>query len=384
MALPLAFFAHVSSFGFKYYKAVIGLFFPMLLIGIVSSFFGVFPFVSLKIVILWLASITITVIAVGGMTRSQATKLIFYAILLELVASIALALFFKSAGQSADIRVEGGGSWRGAFDNRIALGIVAGWGLLLVFFRKDVGWIPTLVMLACGGLCLYEAHTAGATVAALGSLAFALAIGVLRRTTISPSLKALILAVASSAVATVIYVIMPMILEALNRDTTFTGRTTIWQAYLPRALEHPILGQGPGSFSAPSPITVELFLRLLNLGLIRTPHNMYIAMLGECGVLGLVALVGPLIYVACVLPFRRPNATTLICGAGAVSILLNGFVETQMLFSPGPSLFIFMMLLSLQGVTAIRDQEKRPVSADGRPSSTNTEPVLRPETAQIR
>jgi len=348
--LPFAVMLHINSFGLKYYKRSVGLFFPFLIIGLISSFQGVFPINSLRSVIFWLAGSSVCVVAAGGLSQRQAAQLLFYVIFLELTLSIVLALLFKSAGLDHDGRLGGGGvTWRGVFPNRIELGGVAGWGLLLTIFRKEVGLIPAAGMLVCSTLCLYEAHAVGALIAAAGSVAFAVAVVVLRQAKIPTLSKTLILGLGSIAGVIAIVFLMPLIFKALHRDVTLAGRTEIWQAYLPRALEHPILGQGPGSFTTPSPITVELFFRFVTLGAIRTPHNMYIAALGECGVPGLIAMVGALFYISFVLPFRTSNATSLICSAGAMLVMVNGLAETDLVFIAGPSLFMLMMLLSIRG-----------------------------------
>jgi len=182
----------------------------------------------------------------------------------------------------------------------------------------------------------------------------------LRRTPLSTLWKSLILALGTIAVLGPIPLVLPAVLKALGRDTTLSGRTVIWQAYLPKALEHPILGLGPGSFTTPSQTTAELFFRLLKEGVIRTPHNMFIAVLGEAGFIGLAALLGPLFYIAFILPFRSTSATTLVCGAGAVLIMVNGLAETDMLCSPGLSLFIFIMLLSMREPEAKSERSDRP------------------------
>jgi len=347
--LPFAVILHLNSHGLKYYKRALGIFLPFLIFGVVSAFQGIFPLYSLRLIIFWLACASVCVVVAGGLTLPQVARLLFYAVLLLLVLSIILALFVKNAGISHDSRVAGGAVWSGVFTGRIILGAMAAWGVLLVLLRKYVGWIATLVMLVCATLCLYESHAAGAIVAVATSLAFAVAIIQLRAMTLSTASKVLILGVGSAAAVAIVLTLTPIILTALGRDTTLTGRTDIWQLYLPKALEHPILGQGPGSFSEPSQITAEIFFRLGHLGEIRTPHSMYIALLGEVGILGLLAEVGALLYIAFVLPFRTPNSATLVCGAGAVLTLVGGLAESDMLYQPTLSLFFLMMLFASRG-----------------------------------
>ena len=347
--LPFAVMLHVSKFGLKYYNRSIGIFYPFLFIGFLSAFQGVFPLTSLRLMIFWSACASVGVVTAGGLTFRAVARLLFYTVLVELILSIILALFFKSAGLAHDPRGAGGLTWRGVFVNHIVMGAMGGWGLVFILFRKHVGWIPTFAMLACSLLCQYEAHAVGPIIATAASLGFAAAVAFLRRTTLPTASKAMMLGLGFIVTASAIVFVMPTIFGALGRDTTLTGRTEIWQLYIPRALERPILGHGPGSFNGPSPITNELFYRLINFGPIRTPHNMYIALLGEAGFLGLAAMLGALFYIAFILPFRSQNLATLVCSAGAMLIMINGLAETDMVYTPSASFFLFITLLAIRG-----------------------------------
>jgi O-antigen ligase len=352
--LPFAVAFHLNTYGFKYYKRAIGVFLPLLAIGVISSLQGLFPLYSLRLIVFWLACASVCVVVCSSLTQRQAVRLLFYAILVELILSFGLALLAKSAGLVPDNRAPGGTAWRGVFPNNITLGGMAGWGLTLTLFRKHVGWLPTLMMFGFAMICLYEAHSAGAIFAVSCSIIFAAAVILLRRTALSTVSRVLVLGLGSVTAASVVIIAAPLILAALGRDPTLTGRTEIWQLYLPAALEHPILGQGPGAFSAPSDVTASLFYRLIHLGEIRTPHSMYIALLGEVGFLGLAAQIGALFYIAFVLPFRSSN---LVASVGAVMIMTNGLVEIDMLYAPGVSLFLLLMLLS------IREEKSEPLSS---------------------
>jgi O-antigen ligase len=347
--LPFAVIFHVNSCGFKYYARAVGVFLPFLAIGLISGLQGLFPLFSIRLLVAWVACASICVIVAGGLSQRQAVRLVFYVVLLEIILSIVLALFFKSAGVMPYNRAAGGIAWRGLFAINIALGMMAAWGAVLSLLRKFVGWPPTLAMLGCAMICLYEAHSAGAMFALVCSMAFAGVVLLLRRSSLSTISKVIVLGLGTVTALTVVVTVVPLILAALGRDPTLTGRTEIWQLYIPAALQHPILGQGPGSFSAPSDVTAALFYRLTYLGAIRTPHSMYIALFGEVGALGLAAELGALFYIAFVLPFKTPNSVTLACSAGAILAMTEGLVEVDMLYAPTISLFIILFLFAIRG-----------------------------------
>ena len=76
------------------------------------------------------------------------------------------------------------------------------------------------------------------------------------------------------------------VVGALGRDTTFTGRTEIWQAVLPVALHNPIFGVGYGSFWINPPIHYDLFI------MVNEAHNGYLDLFTELGVVGLILFLG--------------------------------------------------------------------------------------------
>jgi exopolysaccharide production protein ExoQ len=77
---------------------------------------------------------------------------------------------------------------------------------------------------------------------------------------------------------------------ALGRDATLTGRTDIWRALWPIAMQHPVLGQGYGSFWVRQ--------RWFSLGsegtfvTVKEGHNGYLDVFLELGIIGLILLIG--------------------------------------------------------------------------------------------
>ncbi|HTG43662.1 MAG TPA: O-antigen ligase family protein [Verrucomicrobiae bacterium] len=69
------------------------------------------------------------------------------------------------------------------------------------------------------------------------------------------------------------------LVQALGRDTTFTGRTEIWEELIPIAMNSPILGCGYGGF----------WVKPVETG-VNEAHNGYIDVLLEQGIVGLLLL----------------------------------------------------------------------------------------------
>ncbi len=142
-------------------------------------------------------------------------------------------------------------------------------------------------------------------------------------------------------------VVMPVALELLGKDPTLTGRTEIWGIYIEHALEHPWFGQGPGTFSGKSVVTEALLNRLGHLGEIYTPHNMYIAVLGDAGCLGLMTFVVTVLVLVFGLGHQmHPVCTGAIASVG-VLFLVSGMAETREVFNAGFHWFLIFVLRSL-------------------------------------
>ena len=182
-------------------------------------------------------------------------------------------------------------------------------------------------------------------------------LAVLRRSRLSVGLRALTLAVLTMSALLFLYFLSAALLELIGRDATFTGRTYIWDAFLARAKELWLIGGGPGSFSnRASPYVADIAYRFRALGAIHTPHNMYIATLGEIGIFGLLAFVGPILYFAFVLPFRNASSCALAGATVAFTMLVSGIGETREVFGLGMNMFLLVLMIA----TMNRETIKRP------------------------
>jgi exopolysaccharide production protein ExoQ len=112
------------------------------------------------------------------------------------------------------------------------------------------------------------------------------------------------------------------LVQTLGRDSTFTGRTAIWNAALP-LIPNPILGAGYESFwLGPRLLKVE---RMINQGL-NEAHNGYIEIYLNLGWLGIVIFIGLMVtgYRTIVASVRRQaDASTLMLAYFVAGAMYN-------------------------------------------------------------
>jgi exopolysaccharide production protein ExoQ len=148
----------------------------------------------------------------------------------------------------------------GACFSKNNLGQAAAIGVLIAVFgvcdrEKREGWFWNVALLALSAVTLLVSHSATSLLVALYGM------GVLALVTLSAyasigytgTLIALILVVAAASVKLVEELVLrqpmlPLLIEALGRDATLTGRTDLWRDVLLLANRHPVIGHGFGSF----------------------------------------------------------------------------------------------------------------------------------------
>jgi O-antigen ligase len=122
-----------------------------------------------------------------------------------------------------------------------------------------------------------------------------------------------------------------MALEALGRDSTFSGRTLIWQVAWEYVAPRPLLGYGFGA------TTYGGFARTILQWLgVDSPHNGYLDLTLSIGIVGLLVFV--LSVLGVLYPIRRaPDGLAL---RAAAAIVLSWLVAgaSEVCFRPGSGL----------------------------------------------
>lgn len=319
-------------------------FIPFLVVGLVAGAFGIDPFGSLRMMSLW------GLMALGAMVlgysipaeRALRTMLwsMFVFLLLSAIWSVAMPTYGLQGGEGANL-------WRGLFVGKNQLGWIAALVLVVAcsMYRTGYRRLP-LMTGALAVLCLLGSGSRGALVAALTALAYGYLVPRLMRH-VTPGFGTAIVLVGGLCAVVCAALALPIILDLLGRDITLTGRTIIWKTYFISISKTPWIGQGPGAYTALSAITAVLAARLSDLGAIATPHNIYLGVLGDAGLFGLIAFLGMMIHMVLIVPAYRRGHLWMLTGTIGFLIMANGLVETQQIFSAGPGWFLLILLRSM-------------------------------------
>lgn len=124
------------------------------------------------------------------------------------------------------------------------------------------------------------------------------------------------------------------------------GWLATWQIFK----EHPIIGAGPGSFK---PLVHKMLAdgkRYSIISIHSQPHSAYLSSLAECGVLGLLALLGLFLFPMWLFisTIKYDPSTIDVCYAGLV--LVVGFIHfglTETIFSRNININFYIVMLSM-------------------------------------
>lgn len=216
--------------------------------------------------------------------RDDFYRIVIFAILLGLVASLLVTILVPGLSRVTDLR----GAWRGAYTHKNVLGSVAALGVMFAVLspaRRVVG-TPLFALLACGSIV---AMLAANSVSPLIAVSIAVALSLYFRVTATGGqldrlialVGAALLAVAGAGLAQV----LASNLEFLGRDSTLTGRTAVWDFANMMIGIKPLLGWGHGTWNDPGFQKVVLS----SLGW-QSPHahNVWLDLRLQLGLPGLV------------------------------------------------------------------------------------------------
>jgi O-antigen ligase len=325
----------------------LGAFVPFVAAATVSALLSVEPVQGLAEIALWLITMFAACLVGKAMRSSNLPLVLAGWFMIVLLASIAIAVLRPSAGVVVDGRIAHG-VWRGIFANKNWLAWYAGFAVLLAAFGGSLRAVVRLGLCATALVCLYHAHSAGTVVALVAVIAILAMIAFWRWLGLSIGLQILANSLVLGLAGIVGWGGYMVVLAAVGRNVTLTGRTSIWQAYFTRALDTWLFGAGPGSFTGLSLTTADVGLRFQNLGKIFTPHNMAIAIFGETGLIGLVAYGGAIAAIL-INVIRHPDCRwRMLLLAFTLYFLVSGLDETHEVFGVGSGLFLIVVLRAWQ------------------------------------
>lgn len=330
--------------GSALFMTVLAPFAPLIVVGLVAGAFGIDPIGSVRMLILWTLMAFSAVVIGVTLPPERLLRALLTILFVILSLSVLWAVFLPAYGTMGG---ETGQVWRGLFLAKNAFGWVAALVMVLAIsaYRPGYRRLPAATILVAL-VCLLFSGSKGALVAAVAAATYGFCVPRLMRR-VTPGFGIGIVLVGGLCALVFIALALPLILDLLGRDITLTGRTSIWKTYFLSMSDTPWLGLGPGAYTKLSPVTSVLAARLSNFGSIVTPHSIFLGVLGDGGLFGLVAFLGLMTYVTLIAPAVRRGHLWMLSGNIGFLILVAGLVETHEVFSPGPGWFLLILLRAM-------------------------------------
>lgn len=305
-----------------------------------------------------LTIIVALVAAMGLVLRFPARRL---AQLVTLTACIGmgLSLLLWIAGDPLAVDVVAGGV-RGAFTHKNVLGQMTAIGVLLGvgLLQRPGGRILGCVAVVLGLACLVVARSATAIASTAAGVVILYCLAVIGSRRLPPFVKPAMVAV--GAVAAVLLVLAyPLVLEALGRDPSLTGRDLIWQFTIDRWEERPWLGYGFRAFWTAD----------YNKGMIASrfwapydqSHNGYLQILLDLGIVGVALFLAWLATVLVRSLALLENADIRTWLSLWAAFIIYSFTEAIYLTPNGFTWLVIMLAGMVTSFAVTRDSQDDPI-----------------------
>lgn len=323
---------------------VLGPYIPFIFFAVFSAITGDSPGTSLWFVTQWLVMVSAASVAgqlCTGPAMRTAGELVFA---LGAFGSLALAVVAPSMALNAT-----GGSMllHGLFAGKNMAGWFACLGFIWIYTYRTLPLtrlsyatlFALLIMLAWSG-----SKTSLAVL--MGSVAFYHLIGFMQRLRIHWITASLVTAFIVGVLILAAQTLLPILIEMLGKDPTLTGRTAIWDAYLRFMQDDFWFGKGPGSFAFASDLNQRVAETMEEGQRVYGVHNMYLAMFGDTGFVGVALYVVALAYVLFVPPYRERSPGNTAAAVVSLAILVSGFSEAHEHIVPGIATFLLVAMRS--------------------------------------
>jgi len=297
---------------------------PFFLFGLLAMFWTIAKVDSAKLLTNW-ALVCCGMAAASGQLSPERLKYLLTSLFTFGVGSSFFAYIFLP-----DIATGyhyGDPVMRGLFVHKNTLGSFSAVGaavLVALGRHKTVLGIGVLVLLWAGALA--SGSAAALAIGSCGTI-FVLALrGVLPHPQFYLPFVVLTVSIITFGALTMIFA-LEWVSGLLGRNATLSGRTLLWQGFLDAFGDRIALGQGPGLFSSISQRGLEIAGSLNFASGVGHPHNLYIALLGEVGIVGLLFFVGGHLWIMLVSPFRNRTEWSVMAAGLSFMILLRAMAE---------------------------------------------------------
>jgi exopolysaccharide production protein ExoQ len=255
-------------------------------LALFSALWSYYPEATFRRAFALLLTTTFAYYLVLRYTPRELLQLIAWALLLGAALSLVVVILYPNS-----TIYRGGplaGSWMGSFGHKNRLGrmmalAVVIFTLLLLEQGGKTRWFNWAGLFLCGFmLATSQSRTAWITTVVL--LLFIPTLRFLRGARLPMSLRLGSLMILGFAAVMAVTQFLVIGLEAVGRDLTFTGRTTIWTHAVVAGMNHPMLGAGYRAFWTPEGASY-VYARIW--AVIGNGHNGYLDVWLEMGSLGL-------------------------------------------------------------------------------------------------
>ncbi|GGE48873.1 O-antigen polymerase [Agaricicola taiwanensis] len=223
----------------------------LVLLPLASVLWSDSPATSLRRAVAFMLTVSFAYYVVARFTLSEIVRILFWVLVAYMAVGLLAAVALPRIGLSS------AGDWRGLTGHKNEFGRVLSLIIAIAVVFRSVGtrmwrtwWLP-MVVVAFGLLVLSNSKTSlVAAVAGIGGSIFLtfLFTGRFSRFRFAPEVRTVVGVLAFLTVLFLVFIAAPIILEALGRDLTLSGRTRLWQWAIGLGSQHPWLGSGYRAF----------------------------------------------------------------------------------------------------------------------------------------
>ncbi|WGS86794.1 O-antigen ligase family protein [Methylomonas sp. UP202] len=287
-------------------------------------------------------------------------RLLFWLSFLMIGSSIVVALFFPKYGVNASSFQKT--RWIGITDHPNRLGeivLIAVWASVNLFFltKFKIEKVLSILLLIASAITVVKADSMTSIVASLFIIGHLVYIKLITKRSMPFKIILFGLAIFLIAILTTFYMssneIVNNSLASTGRDSTLTGRSTLWEKGLKSFAEHPLTGEG---FDDLEHLTLKYHIRMSHL------HNGYIEILVKGGFIAALLLVLMLVSKVKdqVVISKYDESFYAIIATGTFGVLVHNLAESSLLRGMnGLNLFLMLMLASTS--VKLHDVKKYPV-----------------------
>lgn len=327
---------HFARCGFAPLLTILAPFLPFIGWGaFVTVLWAADPVLGVRTLIFWSLAAGVAAAAGADLPPRLLARVLAFVVTAIVLASFAMLVV---APEAAITQYGTNATVRGLFPHKNTFGWFCAVGVIFVWaMRHELGRPQTALALPLLFAAMLAANSKTALGVAGAGIAYITFLEILPRLFWNGARAFLAMVTLLILGAATVTFLVPLLLDLAGRDASLTGRTEVWAHYFSYAIERPLTGFGPGTFSSDTLTNIRIGGTVPGLEdqHLHSPHSLYLGVFGEVGIIGLLLFVLCHLYLATVPPFERLSASTRLPAALAFSILLAGITEMRDGYSLG-------------------------------------------------